>query len=285
MNPKLAFLSPYQQRVENALKKQIDETSSPLQQACSYALVQGGKRLRPALVLIIAHALGAHFDALEAALSVEYCHTASLIADDLPCMDNDQERRGKPSTHIVYGESVALLASYALIAAAYEAIAKNTETLRAAGHKQADRIGILALHSASINTGIDGATQGQYLDLVPPKIDFPTYQETVIKKTVSLFEISMVFGWLFGGGDPDQLSLIKKTAYHFGMAFQIADDFDDAKEDLNSERQMNAVSLLGLEKAKQLFQKELEAYFHCLELLKIDATELRALGDYLNQGV
>lgn len=267
-------MNPYQQAIESALLSKATSSSLKLQEVCNYALLQGGKRFRPALVLMVAKALNATHDIMDAALAVEYFHTASLIADDLPCMDNDQERRGKPATHIVYGESLALLASYALIAEGYQLLAQNAKNLPFPNNQA---IGILAIENVSYNTGILGATGGQYLDLFPPTIDEATYRETILKKTVALFEISFVIGWLFGGGDPHLLPTVKKASYHFGMAFQIADDIDDYTEDAAGKRLMNAVSLFGAAQAKKMVQEELKGYSSCLKELHINSGELEAI--------
>lgn len=278
------ILKPFQEKIEQALKEHAPSVfgeKSPLQEACVYAVSQGGKRLRPALVFMTAKALKKNLDVTEAALAIEYFHTASLIADDLPCMDNDAMRRGTPSTHVVYGEATALLASYALIAAGYMGIAINTEVLRKANVEEANLIGNLALKHAAHNAGVLGATGGQYLDLNPPKEDIDTYIETVIKKTVSLFELTMLFGWLFGGGEIEHINKVQEAAYHFGMAYQIADDIDDADEDFQEKRKMNVVTLLGLKASLEMFYKEVKAYLHCLEILKIDSPELKGLAEYL----
>src|SRR5689334_6318506 len=111
----------HRDRIEQEIARSIlcFGEKTKLRDACEYAITNGGKRFRPLIVLLIAEALGNGLNVYEAALSVEFFHTSSLIADDLPCMDNDDERRDKPSTHKVYGESIALLASYALITAAF----------------------------------------------------------------------------------------------------------------------------------------------------------------------
>lgn len=272
-------LRPYQVSVENAMQKRIDIWGNPsqLQKACIYALSQGGKRFRPALAMMVADALPAKLDVTDAALAIEYFHTASLIADDLPCMDNEVERRGKPPTHLIYGESTALLASYALISAGYAAIATNTNLLKK--HTPlADQVGVLALQQAAYLTGIHGTTGGQHLDLFPPTQDLFSYKETAIKKTVSLFEISMLFGWLFGGGDPQKLSIVTEAAQHYGLAFQIKDDQDDLEKDILEKRTLNAYYLLGNEEAKALFESEIQAYLQCLNQLDIASEDLTALA-------
>ena len=108
-------------RLEEEIRISIDQMGekNTLRDACEYALLNGGKRLRPILVLMIAESLGAQHDVMPSALSVEFFHTASLIADDLPCMDDDHERRSRPSLHVAFGEDIAILASYALISEGY----------------------------------------------------------------------------------------------------------------------------------------------------------------------
>lgn len=243
-----------------------------LRDACEYALTNGGKRLRPLMVLFIAEALGHELDVSCAALSVEFFHTASLIADDLPCMDNDDERRNKPSAHRVFGESVALLASYALITAAFEMIYENSEVMRNAGTRfssLADETCALALKSASRCAGIQGATGGQFLDLFPPKQDLEMITEVIYKKTITLFEVCFTFGWLFGGGESSRLEEVKQAAWHFGMAFQIADDLDDMAQDEKNQRPINMARLLGKEKAFEFFSKEATLFKESLQQLNI----------------
>ena len=162
------ILRPYQLLIERELLNNIHllGPKNEVRDACEYALLNGGKRFRPALVLMIAKALGHGVDVIPAAIGIEYFHTASLIADDLPCMDNDDERRHKPATHRVYGEAVALLATYALIAAGYSCLAQNAHLIKNSHHpfaSQSDRICVLALENATINTGLLGATGGQFL--------------------------------------------------------------------------------------------------------------------------
>lgn len=281
MTSLLNILIPYQERAERALKENFHYfgESSKLQEACIYALSQAGKRFRPALVWMVAEALNSPIDVTSAALAVEYFHTASLIADDLPCMDDDDERRGSPAAHMVFGEATALLASYSLISEGYAFLGRNGQLL--VDHKvpKSDQILIKSLEVAGRTTGIEGASGGQFLDLYPPHENLETYQKTVIQKTVSLFEMSFLFGWLFSGGNLDAIEKVRKTAYHYGMAFQIADDFGDIEKDLKQGRSMNAALLLGKEQAAKLFQTEITAYKNSLKELKIDSKALLAIAE------
>lgn len=276
-----SFLN-YKNKIDKLIINSLNkwDNSISLFEVCKYALMQEGKRFRPTLVYMVSEALAKNWDASQAALSIEYFHTASLIADDLPSMDNDSIRRGVPSTHIKHGEASALLASYALISEGYRLISENTLTIRSYTDK-ADQIGILALKYAAKNTGISGAAGGQYLDLYPPTLDEKTYKETIFKKTVALFEVSMVFGWLFGGGDPIQLPHVESAAYHYGMAFQMADDREDALSDKKGEREMNICTLFGEKRAKKMIEEELDGYFADLDLLNIRTEKLESLAHFI----
>lgn len=231
-----------------------------LRDACEYALLNGGKRLRPLLVLLVAEGLGLGYDVLPAALSVECFHTASLIADDLPCMDDDDLRRNCPSLHKVFGENVALLASYALIAEGYGGIYRN-------GLKNRKADLSLCLEVATRCAGIGGATNGQFLDLYPPDQSLETVQKIMFQKTATLFEISFVFGWIFGGGDPKRLEAVRKCAHHLGMAFQVADDLLDDEQDLAQGSSINMIAVCGREFASQFFEEELASFVKDLKEL------------------
>ncbi len=252
------------------------EAQSGLHVAVEYALQSGGKRFRPLIVLSVAESL----DAMPAAMCVEYFHTASLIADDLPCMDDDDLRRGKPSLHRAFNETTALLSSYALICAAFEKLHENTQVLtERLGDQQADRVGMIALKQASKAAGIEGATGGQFLDLFPPGGDLDTLMEILKLKTVTLFETAFVLGWLFGGKSVDKLDCVRKAAHHFGLAFQIGDDLADLNQDKPGSA--NVAIELGVDKAELLFLDELKGFDACLESLGLHSAGLSALRDMM----
>lgn len=273
MSFKEVFLSPFLHYIPE-IEKKIAESiptlgkRSPLRDACEYALRNGGKRVRPAIVMMLAQALGRGKEVISAALAVEYFHTASLIADDLPCMDNDDKRRELPSLHKAYDEATALLATYALISSGYEKIALNAKE---------GEVLFLAIECATKTTGILGATGGQYMDLFPPPASEEALKETLQKKTGALFELSFVFGWLFGGGDLKQLPLVKKGAHHFGAAFQILDDFHDLSEDLSRSRKINALAILGKEQAHHYLQMEVEGFCKTVKKLSLEIPTLTSL--------
>lgn len=270
--------------IDCALKKLPERLGddTPLRKACLYAL-KGGKRFRAAVVLLLVQALGSGREVIDAAVAIECFHAASLIADDLPCMDDDNERRDKPSVHKAFGESTALLASYTLIAMGYELLSDAAEKLHQNGVslEESARCCQLSVRSVSQCTGIQGACGGQYLDLFPPNYDEATLREILDRKTVTLFEISFVLGWLYGGGPVERLQDLKKLAYHFGMAFQIVDDLGDLEQDSERQGAVNLALAMGAEKAIDTLRDELNAYNEQLKALGLDNSKLIGLGELL----
>lgn len=293
MNVQKSFaeiLNPYRFLIEQKLRESVVllGPKNEVRDACEYALLAGGKRFRPALVLMIAKALGFGVDVFPAAIGIEYFHTASLIADDLPCMDNDDERRNAPTVHRKFSESIALLSTYALISAGYACLAQNSRLLKSSKHpfaSESDHLCVLALENVSFNTGLDGATGGQLMDILPSHLSLDFMKEVIHKKTGSLFEISFVLGWLFGGGDPSKIDLVKKAAAHFGLAFQIADDVEDREQDKVNKRSINMANVFGLEPAKKMFHEEMERFYQILIELKLNRGDLHDLGRLLVQSL
>ncbi len=278
----------HRDKIEQEIAKSISGfgEKTKLRDACEYALTNGGKRFRPLIVVMVAEALEHGLNVYPAALSVEFFHTASLIADDLPCMDNDDERRDKPSVHKVYGESIALLSSYALITAAFEKIYTNSKVMKEANTHfsvLSDHACVLALEGATRCAGILGATGGQFLDLFPPAHSLETLKQIIYKKTVTLFEVSFIFGWVFGGGDISKVEQVKKVAYHLGMAFQIADDLGDVAQDENRQNEMNMARFIGKEKALFVFDDEMRQFKETLKDLGLYTQSLLKMSDMLVQ--
>lgn len=254
---------------------------NPLHEAYVYALTSGGRRLRPLLVGLIAESLGKQSVA-GAAIAIECFHTASLIADDLPCMDNAMERRGKLPLHKIFGENTALLVSYALIASGYSAIALNGENL---SHFP-DRALRLdwGVQAAAEYTGINGIVGGQFLDLyphVPMTSDF--LREVAQKKSASLFELAFVLGWLFGGGDVDKIPLVRQAGSHFGLAFQILDDLADQKKDAISSKTVNIAVVFGKQVALDWLEIEWTEFWKTLDELSLEPQKFQNLVAWLRE--
>jgi len=278
----------HRDRIEQEIAKSIVGfgEKTKLRDACEYALTNGGKRFRPLVVIMIAEALGNDLNVYQAALSVEFFHTASLIADDLPCMDNDDERRDKPSLHKVYGETIALLASYALITAGFEMIHKNAAVMRDGPlpfSAFSDRACVIGLESATHCSGILGATGGQFMDLFPPNLNLETVRQVIYKKTVTLFEVAFVLGWVFGGGEIALLDKVKKASYHLGMAFQIADDIADMQQDEKNQREISMARLLGKERAFASYEEEMVQLKRYLNDLELNTPSFNKMTDILNK--
>lgn len=261
---------------------------SLIRDACVYALSTGGKRLRPTISLMVADALQKNGEAVFAALSTEFFHTASLVVDDMPSMDDDDLRRSLPSVHKKFGEGTALLVSYALIGAGYDFIAKNAEHLLDSSVSFAESVDYrcrLVLENAAYNTGLNGATGGQFMDIHPPDLSIETVKQIIHLKTSSLFEISFVSGWLFGGGDIDKLPKLKKAASHYGLAFQIADDLGDQEQDLNNERAINLANVIGRERAVEMFHGELDSFVLIIKEIGVFGSTLNALAESLRGAI
>ena len=201
-----------------------DEATQLLYEAMRYSALSGGKRIRPFLVLEFCRLFGGtDAAALPFACAIECVHASSLIHDDMPCMDNDALRRGKPTNHVVFGEDTALLAGDALITRGYEIAARNTAVPAA-----------LALSATAMllrAAGAEGMMGGQQIDLAAEKtpVDFETLLKMHAKKTGALIRASALLGCYAAGIGADDPRAADAAAYAdgIGLAFQIVDDILD----------------------------------------------------------
>lgn len=274
-------------RVDYAISKEF-QGSHELDRAISYALNTGGKRIRPILVLLMGDALGYGLDVMPAALATEFFHTASVIVDDLPCMDDDDERRGKPSLHKEYSERIALLASYGLISEAFGKIEKNGQVMKGVVgpfSSKALEATSIAVECASRCAGVKGATLGQFFDLNRKQAGLDLIEEVIYLKTTTLFIGTFVLGFVFGGGDFAKLSLVEKLAMHFGLAFQIRDDILDVPQDLERLSHANYALTLGIERAHERFLSEIAQVKEVLEELGLFNQNFHYLIQKLSSGL
>ena len=269
---------------EHLLKQQfanVDEEKR-LKDGCLYALSNGGKRLRPLIIYLIQDALQSKQMLDPVALAIEFFHTASLIADDLPCMDHEAFRRNQPTLHCAFDEATALLASYALIIGAFEKIHEATDI---SFLPDKNSRGVLALKEVCFAAGIQGATGGQYLDLFATNIDLSLLESIIYKKTVVLFEVSFSLGWIYSGGDLDLLQDVKTAGKHLGFAFQLIDDVLDQAEDAKRNGKANMTCFLGEEKTKEKIFALLKNSENALEKVGLKSEGflflLTLLTDYL----
>jgi geranylgeranyl diphosphate synthase type II len=206
---------------------------APVADAMRYSLTAGGKRLRPVLCLASAEAIGgARSDALPAACAIELIHTYSLVHDDLPAMDDDTMRRGKPTLHVVAGEGMAILAGDGLL----------TEAFHVLSNAPGDPARVLrAIRVIAEAAGPTGMVGGQAIDLasvtpdprghVAPMLDAEGLAAMHAKKTGAMIRASAVSGAVLGGGVDTQIAAIEAAATEFGLAFQIVDDILDVEGD------------------------------------------------------
>ncbi len=204
----------------NLYKKRIIE-------AIRYSIFSGGKRIRPILSLksFEMFSCGDYRDVMPYALAIEMIHTYSLIHDDLPAMDDDDFRRGKPTSHKKFGEAMAILAGDALLNMAFEIILDNLNSK--------DSRKVLALREIAKYSGISGMVGGQVVDLYLEEDSLS--EEAIIymykNKTAGLIQAALVSGSIVAGATNDEVELMREFGYNLGMSYQIQDDFLDLEED------------------------------------------------------
>lgn len=224
-----ASIERINQALERALDKRAYDTSSQangLWEAMRYGTLDGGKRIRSILALEACKACGGDIESiLPTACAIEMVHAQSLIHDDLPCMDNDDMRRGKPSVHKAFGESTAVLAGDALIALAFGLIAKETQLRGKATPQQL----LSVIGDFSDVTSVQGLVNGQFVDILyegqPFTPDILEYIHTF--KTGALFRFSLRAGAKLAGADPVVVDRFTQLGEKLGLAFQIVDDLLD----------------------------------------------------------
>ena len=275
----------YLDHIEGYLKDECflsDEPQKELFEAMRYSLLAGGKRLRPIFVFDFCRMCGGNWKvAAPFAAAIEMVHTYSLIHDDLPCMDNDDYRRGRLTNHKVYGEAVAVLAGDALLTAAFHFVAKAPFS--------AD-IRIRAVEILSACAGELGMVGGQILDIKSEDRQC-TKQEVLdiqSRKTGALFRAACMLGVLSAGGDNEKLNAASEFAAHFGLAFQIRDDVLDvvgSVEELGKAVGVDTlkntfVQLYGLETCNKMVAEHTQLALMHLDTFE-DSLYLRTLANEL----
>lgn len=238
------------------LQRFSDAVPARLAEACRYPLTTGGKRMRPLLTLAAHEALGTarNTATLTAACAVELLHGYSLVHDDLPAMDNDDERRGKPTTHRVYGDSGAILVGDAMLTESFGMLASLPPALCAA------LVGELA--QAAGHAGMIGG-QAMDIGMGGPVQDLDTLTQLHRCKTGALIRCAVRFGGLTAGASPSQLDALTRYGEAVGLAFQLADDVLDEQQDAGADGPPSFVRLMGVDEtrhqARALLQEALDA--------------------------
>jgi geranylgeranyl pyrophosphate synthase len=282
-----AQLQAYRERVETALDAHVPPATTPparLHEAMRYSLEAGGKRLRPVLVLAAADLFGAKPGVADAAaVAVECVHTYSLIHDDLPCMDNDDLRRGRPTAHKQFDEATALLAGDALLTHAFH--------LLATGYGSHPTVAARLFNELGWAAGSQRLIGGQMEDLLAEKNANATADELRsihLKKTAAMISASLAMGGIAAEASPDQVDVLRNTGQTLGLVFQIVDDILDATadsatlgktagKDLKADK-TTYVKLYGIEKSREFIRYHTNSALAALSTLPGGAPFLTALA-------
>lgn len=283
-----SILKQYKTLIDNRIDTLYPESREKFAKvidASRYSLLLGGKRIRPILMLEFCRLCGGEIDdALDFAVALEFIHTYSLIHDDLPCMDNDDMRRGHPSCHVAYGEDIALLAGDALLTEAFSIAAK--------ANVPSDRC-VKAISVLAENSGVNGMLGGQVIDLsfVGNSPDEADLTEMYSKKTGCLLVSAAKIGCILAGANEEEIKNAASYAENVGLAFQVIDDILDAvgEEEVLGKRigsdQKNAkttfITIHGVEKSREIAKKLTDKALDALDYFKGDTQNLKAITEFL----
>lgn len=282
------LLSDYRDKIDGEIDRlfpKVNSEYSVVIDAARYSLTLGGKRIRPILMLEFAKLCGGEEEIIMPfAVALEMIHTYSLIHDDLPCMDNDDLRRGKPSCHIKFSEDTALLAGDTLLTESFGVAMKSSASAESK---------LKALDVLRERAGADGMIGGQVMDLAfeKEKPDAKSLKEMYSKKTGALLSAAAEIGCILAGADEDTITVARSYALNVGLAFQIIDDILDIVGDeavlgkpIGSDDENNKttfVSIYGLEKAKQIATELTGEALALLSKFKGDTSTLTDITNYL----
>jgi geranylgeranyl diphosphate synthase type II len=278
--------------IDEALKFYLPKPEKPagrLFEAMNYSLFAGGKRLRPILCIASSDAVGgSEKDVLPVACALEMIHTYSLIHDDLPAMDNDDMRRGKPTSHKVYGEALAVLAGDALLTEAFNLISR----LDLKGEKRGEVIRKIVALIASA-AGPNGMVGGQAVDMLiaGKQVDASVIEFMHAHKTGALITASVSSGAILGGASKNQLESLNRYGSKIGLAFQVSDDILDIEGDSKEMGKIVGVdvqmckntypSVYGLKKSKEILRELVDDAIGSLDQFDIRADPLRRIAEYI----
>jgi geranylgeranyl diphosphate synthase type II len=279
-------------RVDRALDAHLpaeDTLPVTLHKAMRYSVFAGGKRIRPVLMIAACEAVGGDAErVLPAACAMEMIHTYSLIHDDLPAMDDDDFRRGRPTNHRIFGEAAAILAGDALLTEAFILLSDAQINARVPAE-----IRCRVLHTIARCAGSQGMVGGQVVDMESEgkAIDFPTLEYIHTRKTGALILAAIQAGALLGGADEASLAALTRYGEAAGLAFQIADDILDVVgdqavigKDVGSDQERGKatyVALLGLEEARVRARELRDLGVAALAPLGAPAEPLRRIAHYI----
>jgi len=285
------YLESKRQIINTHLESCLAQATRPgrLMDAISYSLMAGGKRLRPILCIAGAEAVGGEAEAaLPAACALEMIHTYSLIHDDLPAMDNDELRRGKPTCHIAFDEATAILAGDALLTMAFEVLSTGNGAHATPPDRWLAVVGRIARAAGS-----RGMVEGQMRDIAAENTELSLDEMAQLHslKTGALIQASVCSGALLGGGAPEQITKLDAYARNIGFAFQVKDDVLNVEGDPTLlgknvgtdelRHKSTYPSIMGLEKSKSFAKELIEAAIAALDIFDHRSDPLRAIATYI----
>ncbi|MBM3766816.1 MAG: polyprenyl synthetase family protein [Acidobacteria bacterium] len=277
-------------RVEAALERWVPAETTPpatIHRAMRYSLFAGGKRVRPVLCIGAAEALGREPRGIEdAACTLEMIHTYSLIHDDLPALDNDDLRRGRPTNHVVFGEAMAILAGDSLLTLAFEVLGKLPH---ASNDVRARLVAELATASGTVGGMIGGQVHDIEGEGQPPTAEL--LEQIHRAKTGALLRGSVRMGAIYAGATDDELRSLSAFGEHVGLAFQIVDDILDVEESSETlgktagkdqaQQKITFPAVYGLDRSKVMAEHEREAARAAIQPFGVAAEPLLALADFI----
>ena len=284
------IINNYSKKIEEVFNKyvpQITSSYSTVTESMRYSFLLGGKRIRPCILMEFYRICDGEGDyALPFAVALEMIHTYSLIHDDLPCMDDDDIRRGKPSNHIVYGEDIALLSGDALLTHAFY-LASSAENIK-------PEYCIKAVKELSYLAGYHGMIGGQVIDLQSEgkQVPIDAIYEINALKTGALLKAAAKIGVILAGGNDETLKLADKYGEKLGLAFQIMDDILDEcgnEKELGKpvhsdekNKKSTFVSIYGIKKCRDMVKSLTDEALFCLKKIGGDTKFLEDLTVYLS---
>jgi geranylgeranyl diphosphate synthase type II len=286
-----AYLGDRQKIVEEALLRYLpstDNNPAKIYEAVHYSVFAGGKRIRPILCLAAVEAVGGDLaPVMPIACALELIHTYSLIHDDLPAMDNDDFRRGKPTSHKVFGEDIAILAGDALLTEAF-VLLSHAEKIRMPAERR-----LAVIQEIAQAAGIAGMVGGQALDVLGTNSaqTIETLYEIHRRKTGALITAAVKAGAIISNAREDKIQALAEYGMNVGLAFQIADDIlnvEGSSELMGKQTGSDAAlgkvtypALLGMECAKEKLQKHIETAIASLSIFDDRALPLRVIARYI----
>jgi len=276
----------YLENKKNIIDKALDEYLPPeenppsiINKAMRYSVFGGGKRIRPILTLATAELFGRDTESvIKTACGIELIHTFSLIHDDLPCIDNDDFRRGKPSNHKVFGEAIALLAGDALLVSGFDLIIKNSEV------KEIKKQSILKIiKETSFCIGTENMLGGQVEDITLKNEDIAKADliNLYMKKTAALICLSIRAGAILSGANKRQLKALTKYGENTGLAFQIVDDMLDIMQDQRDTGKPTYANKFGMKESNSESERLIKKAKDSLKIFNHKAETLSNIADYL----